>query len=105
VARVARLLDEAREPGRISPDAIEGAARALDRELGLLADRHRAVLTARVIETRLEERDGGVWVTGLCPFCWERVAALQAPDGTAPSAHCPNGHRLAIVERRSAGNA
>ena len=105
VAHVARLLDEAREPGRVSADAIEGAAHALDRELVLLADRHRAELTARVIETRLEERDGGTWVTGLCPFCWERVAALLAPGGAVPSAQCPNGHRLSVVERRSAGNA
>ena len=105
VARVARLLDQAREPGRVSADTIEGAAHALDRELVLLADRDRAGRTSRVIETRLEERDGGTWVTGLCPFCWERVAALLAPDGTVASAQCPNGHRLAVVERRSAGNA
>jgi hypothetical protein len=105
VARVARLLDEAREPGRVAAEAIEGAAHALDRELVLLADRHRAELMSRVIETRLEERDGGTWVTGLCPFCWERVAALLAPDGTVGPTRCANGHRLAVVERRSAGNA
>ena len=38
VARVARLLDEAREPGRVAAEAIEGAAYALDRELVLLAE-------------------------------------------------------------------
>jgi hypothetical protein len=37
VGRVARLLEEAREPGRIAPETIEGAAHVLDRELSLLA--------------------------------------------------------------------
>jgi hypothetical protein len=104
VARVARLLEEAREPGRVAAESIEVAAHALDRELVLLADRHRGQLTARVIETRLEERDGGTWVTGLCPFCWERVAASLAPDGTVGLTRCPSGHRLAVLERGSAGN-
>jgi hypothetical protein len=105
VARVARLLDEAREPGRVSPESIEGAAQALDQDLGLLVKRARVEGAARVIETRLEERDGGTWVTGLCPFCWERVAVRLASDGAANAALCANGHRLAIVERRSAGTA
>jgi hypothetical protein len=103
VGRVARLLDEAREPGRVAPAAIERAAAALDRELGLLQGHTRVEVAPRVIETRLEERDGGVWVTGLCPFCWERVAVRTAPDGTATSARCSNGHALAIVDQRSAG--
>jgi hypothetical protein len=70
-----------------------------------LADRHRAELTARVIETRLEDRDGGTWITGLCPFCWERLAVRLARDAAVQSAQCPNGHRLSVVERRSAGKA
>jgi|HubBroStandDraft_6_1064221.scaffolds.fasta_scaffold140202_3 hypothetical protein len=103
VGRVAGLLDQAREPGRVAPEAIERAADALDRELGLLRGRARVEVAPRVIETRLEERDGGTWVTGLCPYCWERVAVRTAPDGTATSARCSNGHRLAITEHRSAG--
>lgn len=103
VAHVARLLDEAREPGHVSPETIEGAAQALDQDLGLMAKRTVAQATAKVIETRLEERDGGMWVTGLCPFCWERVAVRLGSDAQAISATCPNGHRLGIVERRSAG--
>jgi hypothetical protein len=102
VWRVAHLLEEAREPGRISPDAIEGAAHALDRELALLLG-GVDVSAAKVIQTRIEERDGGTWVTGLCPYCWERVAVLTARDGTATAATCSNGHHLAVVERRSAG--
>jgi hypothetical protein len=105
VRRVARLLDEAREPGRISPETIQRAAEVLDRELGLLTGSPRVEAPPKVIETRLEERDGGTWVTGLCPYCWERVAVRTAPDGTAPMARCSNGHQLAIVEHRSAGGA
>jgi len=101
---VARLLDEAREPGRVTPETIEGAAAALDRELALLSGGARAEVPAKVVETRLEERDGGTWITGLCPFCWERVAVLTAANGAAPSALCSSGHRLAVVERRSAGD-
>ncbi len=103
VGRVAGLLEEAREPGRVAPEAIERAAEALDRELGLLRGSPRVEVASKVIETRLEVRDGGTWVTGLCPFCWERVAVRTASDGTATSARCSNGHRLAIVEHRSAG--
>ena len=103
IGRVARLLEEAREPGRIPPDTIEGAAHALDRELGLLAGRVHVTVVAKVIETRVEERDGRTWITGLCPFCWERVATRIASDGTATSARCSSGHLLAIVEHRSAG--
>ncbi len=99
---MARLLEEAREPGRIKPEAIEGAAHALDRELSLLSGGVE-VSAARVIQTRIEQRDGGTWVTGLCPYCWERVAVLTAHDGTATTAQCTNGHQLAIVEHRSAG--
>jgi hypothetical protein len=105
VARVARLLDEAREPGRVTPESIDGAAQALDRELGAIADRRHAERASKVIETRLEERDGATWVTGLCPFCWERVAARLTPGGAAEHALCPNGHQLAVVESRSAGGA
>jgi hypothetical protein len=101
---VARLLEEAREPGRIAPEAIEGAARALDREVALLQGGVE-VCAARVIQTRIEERDGGTWVTGLCPYCWERVAVRTADDGTATEAQCSSGHRLAIVEHRSAGSS
>ncbi len=104
IGHVARLLEEAREPGRIAPEAIEGAAIALDREVALLQGGVE-VSAARVIQTRIEERDGGTWVTGLCPYCWERVAVLTAHDGTATAARCSNGHRLAIVEHRSAGSS
>ena len=105
VGHVPRLLDEAREPGRVSPENIEGAAEALDQNLGLMAKRAGAESGAKVIETRLEDRDGGTWVTGLCPFCWERVAARLGSDASALSALCPNGHCLRVVERRSAGAA
>ena len=103
VGHVARLLEEAREPGRIPPDTIDGAAHALDRELGRLAGRVQVrTVIAKVIETRVEERDGRTWITGLCPFCWERVAARVDPDGSASSARCSSGHLLAVVEHRSA---
>jgi hypothetical protein len=105
VAHVARLLDEAREPGRVSPETIEGAATALDQDLGLMTKRAGAETKSKVIETRLEERDGGTWVTGLCPFCWERVGVRLGSDAAPTSTLCPNGHRLGIDERRSAGRA
>ena len=102
VGRVARLLEEAREPGQVTPETIEGAAHALDCDLDLLAGRTRAPVAPKVVETRLEERDGGTWITGLCPFCWERVAVLMAGDAAPASTRCSSGHQLAIVEQRSA---
>jgi hypothetical protein len=54
-------------------------------------------------QTEIEERDGGTWVSGLCPYCWERLAYLAPPEGTTVTVQCPNGHALRIVELRSAG--
>ena len=102
VGRVARLLEEAREPGRVTPEPIEGAANALDHDLDLLSGRARAPVAPKVVETRLEERDGGTWITGLCPFCWERLAVLMAADAAPTSTRCSSGHQLTIVEQRSA---
>jgi hypothetical protein len=61
------------------------------------------VAEAKLIETRIEERDGATWVTGLCPFCWERFGFHAPPEGKTPLVTCPNGHNLRIVERHSAG--
>jgi hypothetical protein len=54
-------------------------------------------------ETRLEERDGATWVSGLCPYCWERLAFLAPPRGAAVTVWCPNGHSLRIVNQTSEG--
>lgn len=56
-----------------------------------------------LIETRLEIRDGGVWVVGLCPGCWEHVAALAPPRGQPMTVTCENGHTLLVKELRSEG--
>jgi hypothetical protein len=58
---------------------------------------------AQLIETRIEERDGATWVTGLCPLCWERCALVAPALGTPATGHCPNGHEVEINSRRSAG--
>jgi hypothetical protein len=55
-------------------------------------------------ETRLEERDGGIWVTGLCPYCWERLEFRAPPSGTSAVVQCPNGHPLRIADRTSEGS-
>jgi hypothetical protein len=55
-------------------------------------------------ETRLEERDGALWVSGLCPYCWERLAFPVPPPGESPEVRCSSGHRLRIVDRTSAGS-
>jgi hypothetical protein len=57
-----------------------------------------------LLETRLEERDGATWVTGLCPACWERFSFV-APTEEGRRAHvgCPNGHALVIDELKSEG--
>jgi hypothetical protein len=60
----------------------------------------RAVL----LETRLEERDGATWVSGLCPYCWERHFFRAPPRGTAADVRCPNGHDLRIEDQTSAGS-
>ncbi len=56
-----------------------------------------------LVETRLEERDGATWVSGYCPYCWERIAFLAPPPGTTPRVACPNGHPLRIADQRSEG--
>ncbi len=56
---------------------------------------------AVLLETRLERRDGGTWLTGLCSFCWERVAFRD--PGESPTVRCKNGHTLHIVERQCVG--
>jgi hypothetical protein len=55
-------------------------------------------------ETRIEERDSATWVSGLCPFCWERVAYRMPPAGRDVAVYCPRGlHLLRIVDLTSAG--
>ena len=56
-------------------------------------------------ETRLEERDGGTWVSGLCPYCWERQFFRAPPRGTSVDVQCPSGHDLRIEGQTSAGLA
>lgn len=56
-----------------------------------------------LIETRLEYRDGGVWLAGLCPGCWEHVAVLAPPSGPPMTLTCPNGHELRVRDFRSEG--
>ena len=55
--------------------------------------------------TQLELRDGATWVSGLCPFCWERVAFPASREGSATTVQCPCGHHpLRILALRSAGD-
>lgn len=54
-------------------------------------------------ETRLEERDGATWVSGLCPFCWERIAFHAPPRGSNAEMKCPNGHLVLVTEQTSEG--
>jgi hypothetical protein len=61
------------------------------------------MIDGKLIQTHLEDRDGGTWVSGLCPFCWERVAERGAQDTIPVAVTCPNGHRLAVLEAHSAG--
>ncbi|MBV9949093.1 MAG: hypothetical protein JOZ69_19750 [Myxococcales bacterium] len=53
-------------------------------------------------ETVIEERDGATWLSGLCPFCWERYAFPAPPDGETAVVSCPEGHVLRIADRHSA---
>lgn len=53
--------------------------------------------------TRIEERDGAMWVSGFCPGCGERFAFRAPEDGGAREVRCPNGHSLVIRDERSAG--
>jgi hypothetical protein len=55
-------------------------------------------------ETRLEERDGSTWVSGLCPYCWERYFFRAPPVGTTVTVRCPNEHTLQIVDQTSEGS-
>jgi hypothetical protein len=59
---------------------------------------------SRLMQTRIEDRDGGPWINGLCPFCWERYDFHEPPEGTTPVVRCPEGHELRIVERHSEGD-
>lgn len=56
-----------------------------------------------LVETRLEERDGGPWVAGRCSNCCE-TTAVRFVSGAAPAiGKCINGHRLRVGALRSAG--
>ncbi len=54
----------------------------------------------KLLETRLEMRDGGTWLVGRCPECWELVAKRTPIFGTI---RCQNGHTLRAAEMRSEG--
>ena len=54
-----------------------------------------------LIETRLEERDGAMWVSGICSYCWERMAFRAPRPGSL--VQCPHGHPLRIEELHSEG--
>jgi hypothetical protein len=54
-------------------------------------------------ETRLEDRDGSLWVCGICPGCSERIAFRAPPAHATAHVECANGHHLRIAERTSAG--
>ena len=54
-------------------------------------------------ETRLEERDGATWVSGLCPYCWERLAFRAPPRGRCVTVRCSSNHPLRIVDQTSEG--
>lgn len=60
--------------------------------------------SGELIETRLELRDGGTWVVGLCPRCWESVAVRVPPGGPPGAATCAGGHTLRVKDLRSAGS-
>lgn len=57
---------------------------------------------AILLETRLEHRDGGTWLTGLCSFCWERVGFRDLAESQT-RVQCKNGHALRIIDRQCAG--
>ena len=57
-----------------------------------------------LVETRLEERDGGTWVAGICSNCGQSMAVATVAGSEAPAASvCPSGHRVRVRELRSAG--
>ncbi len=62
-----------------------------------------------LVHTQIEERDGGVWVSGLCPYCWERVTRRvpgdRAEDAVPAHLKCTNGHELEVLDPHSAGKA
>jgi hypothetical protein len=60
-------------------------------------------MDAKLVQTQIEDRDGRTWVTGLCSYCWERVGVHAPEDGAHVTTWCPNGHRVAVEEQRSAG--
>jgi hypothetical protein len=62
-------------------------------------------MDGELIETRLEERDGATWVSGLCPKCRDRVTAKESPTGVVSPVRCSNGHELRVGPTRSAGVA
>lgn len=57
---------------------------------------------AVLLETRLEYRDGGTWLTGLCSFCWSRLHFRDVADGQT-TVRCDNDHAVRIVERQCVG--
>ena len=60
--------------------------------------------SGELIETRLELRDGAVWLVGLCPGCWEHVAVRASAYGQPSTVTCENGHILRVNDPRSEGS-
>jgi len=60
--------------------------------------------SGELIQTRLEFRDGAVWLVGLCPGCWEHVAVRSSAHGQPSTVTCENGHTLRVRAQRSEGS-
>lgn len=71
--------------------------------LAFIAIVARRAIEWELVETRLEERDGGTWVAGLCSNCREPIAVRMIAGGPPRAGACPNGHRVRVRELHSAG--
>ncbi len=90
---------EARQRVRAMRDTFRKYARRLA-YIAIVASREEEW---ELVETRLEERDGGPWVAGRCSNC-DEPTAVRFVAGEAPvMGRCANGHRLRIGALQSAG--
>lgn len=90
---------EARQRVRAMRDTFRKYARRLE-FIAIVARREQEW---ELVETRLEERDGGPWIGGYCSNCRDPVAVRFVAGEPPTVGRCTNGHRLRIRALQSAG--
>jgi hypothetical protein len=95
-----------RQPGAIERvRTMRATFRKYAPHLSFIAIIARRAPEWEMVEVRLEERDGGTWVAGLCSNCREPMALRTVAGEAARAGTCPNGHGVRGRAHQSAGGS